>query len=93
MTKRHTTGKSRSAPASFESVYVRYPFAELVRLGIGAASWFCHLRMHIGRRLDIIRRENRYPGSMAANQEHGRLVMKRVHHWHHLRHRPTGQTK
>lgn len=91
--KQHTLEKTRETPDSFEETYPRYPFAELVRLGIGGARWVLRLRRKLGTETGRARRQGPYPDASAASREHGRLVLKRVHHWYHLRHRPTGQTE
>lgn len=93
MMKQHTMKKTRETPDTFEETYPHYPFAELVRLGIGGARWVLHLRQNLGQEWDRARRRGPSPGARAASREHGALVLKRVHHWYHLRHRPTGQVE
>ena len=89
----HTLEKTRETPDSFEETYPRYPFAELVRLGLSGARWVCRLRDKLRTEPGRAQRQRPHPGATAASREHGHLVLKRVHHWHHLRHRPTGQTE
>ncbi|MDJ0951032.1 MAG: hypothetical protein QNJ94_19145 [Alphaproteobacteria bacterium] len=42
--------KLRRPPRSFEETYAQYPFAELVRLGIGVARQIAQLRRQLRRR-------------------------------------------